>query len=98
MKAPKKAPPRRVSVTIDRLVLRGFAPEERDRIAAGLAAELRRHLSQPAHLASYTNGRSDAVLRAAAIRPRAHARGLGAEAARTILAGIGGPAGIGRKG
>jgi hypothetical protein len=34
-----------VRITIDQLVLKGFAPEQRDAIAAGLATELQRYFS-----------------------------------------------------
>jgi hypothetical protein len=61
MKAPH------VNVTIDRLVLRGFAPEQRDAIAAGLHAELRRQLSDPTISAEFTANRSIASVRAAPI-------------------------------
>lgn len=36
--------PRSIRVTIDRLVLRGFPPHQRDAIAAALIAELEREL------------------------------------------------------
>jgi hypothetical protein len=56
--------PRRVILTIDRLVLRGFAPEQRDGIAAALQAELQRQLGDPAAAGDFGGGRSLAFLRA----------------------------------
>ncbi|HEV3184332.1 MAG TPA: hypothetical protein VGZ49_05595 [Xanthobacteraceae bacterium] len=78
----------RVTVTIDRLVLRGFAPGERDGIAAGLESELRRHLADPTQAEPSMHSRSDAVLRAGTIRGPGDPRDVGAAAARKIAAGI----------
>jgi hypothetical protein len=81
--------PRRINVTIDRVVLRGFAPDARDGIAAGLEAELREQLTGSAQAASFATDRSQAVLKTGVIRPQRDARGLGAQSARRIVAGIG---------
>jgi hypothetical protein len=78
----------RVTVTIDRLVLRGFASGERDGIAAGLESELRRHLADPAQAVSFRQNRSVALLRTGTIRGAHDLRGVGAAAARKIAAGI----------
>ena len=40
--------PPRITLTIDRLVLRGFSPRQRDAIAGALQAELQRQLADPA--------------------------------------------------
>ena len=49
----------RMRVTIDALVLRGFAPEQRQALTAGLQTELGRLLSGPQNAAAF--GRSRAV-------------------------------------
>jgi hypothetical protein len=83
----RTAPPR-INVTIDRLVLRGFAPEQRDGIAQGLEAELRRQLGDPTQAALFAHSRSDAVLRAGTVRGRHDAHAIGAAAARRIADGL----------
>jgi len=60
--------PSRVNVTIDRLVLRGFAPEQRDAIAAALTRELSERLGDPANAQQFGPSRSQASLRAAPVR------------------------------
>lgn len=79
----------RVNVTIDRLVLRGFAPGDRDDIAAGLETELARQLADPAYAGSLARNRADAVLKAGTVGRQRDARGIGAAAARTVVAGLG---------
>lgn len=66
-------PPRRVTVTIDRLVLRGFALEQRDGIAAALTTELRRQFANTAVANAFQQGRSSASLRAVPLMLRAAA-------------------------
>jgi hypothetical protein len=55
----------RVNVTIDRLVLRGFAPGHKNGIAAGLQAELQRQFSDPAVAGGTAASRSIAAVQAA---------------------------------
>jgi hypothetical protein len=55
--------PPQVTVTIDRLVLRGFAVEQRDAIAAGLMSGLQRDLADPAIASRVGGSRSRAVVR-----------------------------------
>jgi hypothetical protein len=82
--------PQRVNVTIDRLVLRGFAPEQRDAIAAGLQAELQKQLGDPATGGQFGDSRSLASLRqrpmtlAAAAKPQQ----IGAQAGRQLARSI----------
>jgi hypothetical protein len=79
--------PRRINVTIDRLALRGFTPEQREAIVAGLQAELRQHFSElPDH--ALLRNRSMAALRADPIPPQAQPRRIGRAAARQIAAGL----------
>jgi hypothetical protein len=54
--------PQRVNVTIDRLVLRGFAADQRDVIAAALTRELSERLGDPANAAQLGPSRSLASL------------------------------------
>mgnify|MGYP001311031986 FL=1 len=48
----------RIKVTIDALVLRGFAPEQRQALTAGLQAELGRLLADRQTAAAFGNSRS----------------------------------------
>ncbi len=83
-------PVHRVTVHIDRLVLRGFAREDRDAIAAGLSAELERLLAAP-DLARGLMGR-DGLARvrigAVPIGPGSPPTEVGAQTARGIAQGI----------
>lgn len=47
----------RIKVTIDTLVLRGFAPEQRQTLTAGLQAELGRLLADPQDAAAFGRSR-----------------------------------------
>jgi hypothetical protein len=83
-----KAP--RVNVMIDRLVLRGFAAEQRDAIAEGLRAELHRQFSDPAVAGNFSTGRSVASIRAKPIALSASAKPAqtGVKAARSMIGSI----------
>ena len=82
--------PPRVNVTIDRLVLRGFAAEQRDAIAASLQAELQKQLSDPAIGGQFGDSRSLASLQqrpitlAAAAKPQQIGTQAGRQLARSI--------------
>jgi hypothetical protein len=80
----------RVTVTIDRLVLRGFAPEQRDSIAAGLVAELQIQFGASATGGQFGDSRSLASLQAkpAALPAAAKPQQIGAHAARALARGI----------
>ena len=57
----------RIRLTIDRLVLKGFEPEDRKAIAASLQAELSRLLADPAGRAEWARPHRTPVLRLGAI-------------------------------
>jgi len=78
----------RVHVTIDRLVLRGFPPEQRDLIAAGLTRELIAQFSTNAQ--QFHASRSVASLRAAPANLAAPAtpQAIGALAGRRLARSI----------
>ncbi|MBR0713549.1 hypothetical protein [Bradyrhizobium liaoningense] len=82
--------PRCVHVTIDRLVLRGFPPDQRDAIAAGLTQELVAQLSSPATARQLRVSCSLASLRTAPVQlatsatPQAIGIGAGRRLARSI--------------
>jgi hypothetical protein len=82
--------PPRVNVTIDRLVLRGFAAEQRDAIAAGLTKELSERLSDPARAQQFGSSRSLASLRAAPMNVASPAtpQAIGAQAGRRLARSI----------
>jgi hypothetical protein len=72
----------RVTVKIDRLVLRGVDAANRDALVRGLAAELERVLADPAMRAALVRSNSTPVLRLAALRMEpgiggAHRLGVG---------------------
>jgi hypothetical protein len=81
--------PQRVRVTIDRLVLRGFPPEQRDAIAAGLIGELQLQFADAA-VQGMGGSRSVASLRAEPLRPvrGAEPRRIGAQAGRQLARSI----------
>jgi hypothetical protein len=83
--------PQRVHVTIDRLVLRGFPPEQRDVIAAGLARELSDLLATPEGRRALGSSRSVARLQPErfATTPASTPGDVGAAAARSIVKGPG---------
>jgi len=78
--------PRRVNVTIDRLVLRGFAPGQRAAIAAALKAELRSQLAEPANASRLGPSRLVASLRTDPIRltPEGKRQDVGGRAAQSL--------------
>jgi hypothetical protein len=82
--------PPRVRITIDRLVLRGFAAEQRDAIAAALTTELTDRLSDPANAQQFGSSRSLASLRAAPISLASPAtpKAIGMQAARRLARSI----------
>jgi hypothetical protein len=77
--------PPRVNVSIDRLVLRGFAADQRDAIAAALVGELQRQFSDRAAVHEFES-RSVASLRAEPMRVArgAEPRQIGAQAGRRL--------------
>lgn len=79
----------RVNVTIDRLVLRGFAPEQRGAIAAALTRELSAQLGDPATQQPGPS-RALASLRAGAMNFASPAtpQAIGAEAGRMLARSI----------
>jgi hypothetical protein len=78
---------RRITVTIDRLVLRGFAPAQRDAIASALQAELARQLAEPGQ--GFGPSRSLAAVRAELMRPAsARPQQVGAGAAQQLARSI----------
>jgi hypothetical protein len=74
-----------LQLTIDRLVLHGFAPEQRDGVVAGFRAELGRALA--AQAAGFGASRSTPVLRVSPRRADGSA-GVGEAAARQLLQGL----------
>lgn len=82
--------PQRVNVTIDRLVLRGFAPEQRDAIAKGLIGELSAQFGDPANARQFETSRSLAALRARPMTLTAAARPqqIGVQAGRRLVRSI----------
>jgi Domain of unknown function (DUF4157) len=80
--------PRDIEVRIEELVLRGFPPSERYRIADAMQAELARLLTEQG--LSVTNDAALEQLSADAIRlnPNAHGEMMGAQIARTVLDGL----------
>ena len=78
--------PLHIRVTIDALVLRGFAPEQRQALTAGLQAELRRLLSDPENAAALGGSRAIARLPASKLQVDAKTspRRMGALAARQV--------------
>ncbi|TPQ34853.1 hypothetical protein C2U70_16005 [Bradyrhizobium guangdongense] len=82
--------PPRVHVTIDRLVLRGFPPEQRDAITAGLTGELIAQLGNPATAQQLRASRSLASLRTAPVQLAAAAtpQAIGAGAGRRLVRSI----------
>ncbi len=81
--------PPRITLTIDRLVLRGFSPRQRDAIAGALQAELQRQLADPAQAEMLTRSRATPALKAGTIGPQSDWRGIGTQAAGKILATVG---------
>jgi len=77
----------RVTLTIDRLVLRGFAPDQRDTITAALTAELEQQL-QGAAPECLSQSRSLATINAGTVPPQWHAGGIGTGAARHIVGSL----------
>jgi hypothetical protein len=81
----RRAP--QVTVTIDRLVLRGFPADQRDAIAGGLAAELRQQLA--ARTVGQRLGTSRLVAATAAQQVRlvsgAKPDGIGLRAAQALI-------------
>ena len=83
--------PQRVHVIIDRLVLRGFPPEQRDVIAAGLRRELINLLAAPEGRRALGTSRSVARLqpKRLATTPKSTPVDVGAAAACIIVKGAG---------
>ena len=82
--------PSRVSISIDRLVLRGFFADQRMAIAGQLRSELARLLADPHVAASVAQGRHREALRIAEpVRMASAAHGpVGAQAAASIIRGL----------
>ena len=85
-----RKPPQRIDVTIDRLVLRGFAPGARNAVAAALAMELRRQLNDPAFAGRFGASGSLASLRAKPMTLQADTKPqhVGEQAARRLARSI----------
>jgi hypothetical protein len=81
---------RRVIVSIDSLVLKGFRYEDRHRVAAALKAELTRVLAQPGAAERLTELGSAPQLRLdnVNVAPNAIPQQVGAETARAIGRGL----------
>lgn len=82
---------KRVFVHIDRLVLGGFAGEERGAVTSALRAELERQLGRPDAVRDLA-ARGDVArlgLGRVNIAPRATPEGVGAQAAQAIVRGLG---------
>jgi hypothetical protein len=79
--------PQRVTVTIDRLMLRGFAPHERDTIAAGLAAELRAQFADAQAVRALGGSRRIATVRSRHDAPAGNSKPvkIGAVAANSMV-------------
>jgi hypothetical protein len=82
--------PPRVNVTIDRLVLRGFAAGQCDAIAAALTQELSERLSDPTGAQQLGSSRSLASLRAAPVDLASPAtpQAIGTQAGRRLARSI----------
>jgi len=83
--------PARVTLNIDRLVLRGVDPADKHALADGLRTELARVLADPAMRAALAKSRRTPVLRLGrmAMQPgMAGARALGGGVARAIGKGM----------
>ena len=82
---------RRVTLNIDRLVLRGIDPMDQRALAEGLKNELARVLAEPATRAAIGGSRSTPVIRLSRVpmqQGQAGARALGAGVAKAIVRGI----------
>ncbi len=79
-------PSAKFHVSIDRLVLRGFAPEQRQAIAQSLRNELARQLAEPESAQAFQSG-NKALLRGGELRLSndASAHSLGTQAAQRIV-------------
>lgn len=80
-----------VHVTIDRIVLRGIDPSDRQAIVSGMKAELARILADPVTRAAVSQSRRTPVLRLGKMplaQGSAGARKLGSGIARAIGKGI----------
>ena len=80
----------RIKVTIDALVLRGFAPEQRKALAAGLQAELGRLLAGSHDCTAFGGSRNVASLPHGKLRVAAGVspQRIGSLAARHIVRGV----------
>lgn len=80
-----------VHITIDRIVLRGIDPSDRQAIVSGMKAELARILADPSTRAAISQSRRTPVLRLGKMplaQGSAGARKLGGGIARAIGKGI----------
>lgn len=81
---------KRVFVHIDRLVLGGFALEERSAVTGALRAELERQLARPDAVRDLARGDVARLgLGRVNIAPRATPEGIGVQAAQAIVRGLG---------
>jgi hypothetical protein len=79
----------RITLTIDRLVLDGVAPSQRDAVVAALAAELEARLALPGAIQALGGERHLASAPAQPVRTRgAGAKALGSAAARGIAGAL----------
>jgi len=81
--------PTRVEVTIDELVLHGFAPGDRYAIAEALQGELARLLSEQGVPAAFMQGGQTERIDAGkvALAPGTHANVVGAQVAQAVCGG-----------
>jgi hypothetical protein len=81
---------KRVTVHIDRLVLRGHRPQDRHPLAASLRGELERLLAQPQTLRALASLGHRPRIDAGSVRglPAAGPQGLGAAIARAIVGSV----------
>ena len=78
----------RVILHIDRLVLRGVAPEQRDALVGALREELGRRLADPAYRKALSSRQVAGVGPAPLAVRGASGEGLGRQSARLIAKGI----------
>ena len=79
--------PSRVNLTIDRFVLRGFAPGDHATVVAAFEAELRHSLAETASSHSFGESRAQASL-SGRVAADASPAGIGTRAARETVRGL----------
>jgi hypothetical protein len=83
--------PNNIQLHIENLVLHGFAPGDRDRIAAAVQQELTRLMTEQGLSATLTGGNSLERVDGGSFAMAANARaeGIGAQIAQSIYGGMG---------